>query len=63
MTAKCTFEDRFYTPIDPQADSDQLAEQGDRLMLYHLPWGNPKLFVAKQHELSGGWVIGMMVMY
>lgn len=62
MTIKigqCLYRGMEYEPVDPQADSDELAAQGDRLLLYHDRGGEPLMYVAKRGEVNAGWVIGV----
>lgn len=54
------FHGRFYHPIPPQADNDELADKGDRLILKHVICQEPKIFVAPKGTLYAGWVIGVM---
>jgi hypothetical protein len=47
----------IYEPIVPCADTDALADLGERLMLRHaMP---SSIFVAPKGELNAGWVIGL----
>ena len=53
-------EIRAYNPVDPQADSVELSEKGDRLMFRHnAKQGFPNLFIAPKGELTSGWVLGI----
>ena len=53
------FNDKRYYAVPPQADTDLLCEQGDRLMIRHNLGKNPTIFVARIGILTAGWVIGL----
>ena len=45
----------------PRGDSNALANQGKRIMLFHRPrLGVMELHVAPKGELWSGWVIGLI---
>lgn len=48
-----------YTPIDPTPDTDELAESGARIVLYHSPHGS-HIAVAAKGEMHAGWVVGLV---
>jgi hypothetical protein len=50
---------RNYHAVPPQADTDVLAAQGERLMLKHQPGAEPYFVVAFAGELTAGWVVGV----
>ena len=56
--AKIENQNYFYKGITPQADTVELAENGDRIMLKH-DWHGMKIFVAPKDVLHAGWVIGV----
>lgn len=55
-----------YEPLPVQADTDKLANQGERLLIYFpRRWepGNPiETRIAAQGMLTAGWVIGIRYM-
>lgn len=53
------FEDVEYKPIQPQADNEELAKKGERLILLHTDEG-PKLFIAPMEVIHSGWVVGLI---
>lgn len=56
------YNNRRYQPVSPQPDTDEMAAQGDRLMLRHNEAGaSPGFYVAKRGELCSGWTIGIFV--
>jgi hypothetical protein len=59
--ATASWNGRFYIPMKPVADNEELALAGDRLMFRH---GSPTLpasemFVAHKGQLTSGWVLGV----
>lgn len=63
----CTFinelpADIIYEPVIPQPDSDFLAAQGQRVILYNGLRTSPitRLFLVPQGEIHAGWVIGIV---
>lgn len=63
MTVRTWYNERPYCPMHPVADNDELAEQCDRLMLYHNTQqrSSPEFRIAPKGELTAGWVIGLFV--
>lgn len=57
--ALCWYNDIPYYPIKPEADSDELARRGSRLMIRHST-KNLEVLVAPKGVLYGGWVIGLL---
>lgn len=54
-----SFEGEDYFPVMPScADSDELAQQGRRLMIRHSRHGL-STFIAPTTEIHAGWVIGL----
>lgn len=56
-----THQGRIYDPITPQADNDDLAAQGDRLVLQHGSPSQPQVrfATAPAGVVTYGWVIGI----
>lgn len=53
-----------YRPIKPQADSEALLKQGERVMLYHKSVGGGycavELHIAPRGLMCAGWAIGLI---
>jgi hypothetical protein len=58
---RCKYGTKYYTPIIPRADTCELAQLGERLMLIHGSPANPDmtLYFAPKDEVWGGWVVGI----
>jgi len=59
LRGSCWFQNRVYNPIIPCSDNDDIASEGDRLMLRHSRWEEPILFIAPKDNLHSGFVIGI----
>lgn len=58
------YGDRTYAPtVPPESDTQELAEQGERLMLRHNRATDPEIFVAERGIQHAGWVIGTFFNY
>ncbi len=55
----CIYNDREYTVIVPQPDSNTLAKKGDRLMLLHKYNAEPRFCEAPKGILHHGIAIGL----
>ena len=51
-----------YLFVPPQADSDELAARGHRVLLYLQAWQKPVFITAPQGVVTAGWVIGVDVL-
>ena len=47
----------MYIPVNPTADTDELADQSQRLMFIHRR-DESHLFIASRGTLYSGWVLG-----
>lgn len=56
------FGDYTYSPIAPCADNEEMAALAPRLMYRHRKNydSGVEVFMAPKHELTAGWVIGLM---
>lgn len=55
---KAWFEGRQYTVVTPQADTDEIALKGDRLLLVH-DQTQSHLMIVPRGDLYAGWVVGV----
>ena len=62
--ARIQIKDKWvtYKPIVPCADTDELANESARLMLYH-DRKETLIFVAGKEDFCSGWVLGTWAVY
>lgn len=58
---RAALEERFYTPITPQMDTLELAQEFDRVILLHGNKSEPKISWVLSEDQHAGWVIGVAV--
>jgi hypothetical protein len=59
------YDGQAYKAVNPTADTDELAKEGMRVILYHESAGcglhTARLYIAPKGMIFAGWVVGLIV--